>query len=116
MGNQVEGSEGTYTFVWKVVTEGTDSVDVQFQLTPDGGIDFTLFMIDQGDAPAVEEAKKVAYLHASGINMEEYTDLDYVMLDGIDKYELTTVGATDDVTLDSLQLRCCACFSFYNQG
>ncbi len=102
VGNQVEGSEGTYTFVWKVVTEGTDSVDVQFQLTPDGGIDFTLFMIDQGDAPAVEEAKKVAYLHGAGINMEEYMDMDYVMLDGIDKYELTTVGATDDVTLDSL--------------
>ena len=102
MGNQVEGSEGTYTFVWKVVTEGTDSVDVQFQLTPDGGIDFTLFMIDQGDAPAVEEAKQVAYLHASGINMEEYMDMDYVMLDGNEKFDLTTIAATEDVTLESL--------------
>ena len=62
VGGSVEGSEGTYTFVWKVVTEETDSVDVQFQLTPDAGIDFTMFMIDKGDAPAVEEAKKVAYL------------------------------------------------------
>jgi len=102
VGNQVEGSEGTYTFVWKVVTEGTDSVDVQFQLTPDGGIDFTLFMIDQGDAPAVEEAKKVAYLTGAGINLDEFIDMDYMMLDGNDKFELTTIGATEDVTLDFL--------------
>lgn len=66
LGNTVEGSEGTYTFVWKVVTEGTDSVDVQFQLTPDAGIDFNSFTIDQGDAPATEEAKKVVYLGAEG--------------------------------------------------
>ena len=58
VGNQVEGSEGTYTFVWKVVTEEADSVDVQFQLTPDGGIDFTLFQIDEGDAPEVKKHRR----------------------------------------------------------
>ena len=57
IGGGVEGSLGTYTFVYQVVTESTDSVDVQFQLTPDAGIDFTLFQIDEGDAPEVEEAK-----------------------------------------------------------
>ena len=46
LGNTVEGSEGTYTFVWKVETDSAEPVAVQFKLTPDGGIDFTLFMID----------------------------------------------------------------------
>jgi hypothetical protein len=68
LGSQAEGSEGTYTFVWKVVTESTDSVDVQFQLTPDAGIDFTYFMIDQGDAPEVEGAKNVAYIGSADDN------------------------------------------------
>ena len=54
LGNTVQGSEGTYTFVWKVETDSAEPVDVQFKLTPDGGIDFTLFMIDKGDAPSVE--------------------------------------------------------------
>ena len=51
LGNQVEGSLGTYTFVYQVLTENTDSVDVQFQLSPDGGIDFTLFQIEEVDLP-----------------------------------------------------------------
>ena len=93
LGNQVEGSEGTYTFVWKVVTEGTDSVDVQFQLTPDAGIDFTFFMIDQGDAPALEEARKVAYLGTDA-------DLAYQFLSSNSLMELTTL--TEVPTLESL--------------
>ena len=94
VGNQVEGSEGTYTFVWKVVTDETDSVDVQFQLTPDGGIDFTYFMIDQGDAPALEDAKKVAYLGTDG-------DLAYQFLASNSQVELTTLAEVP--TLEALQ-------------
>ena len=48
LGQNVEGSEVDYTFVWKVVTESTDDVDVQFLLTG-GGVDFKYFMIDNGD-------------------------------------------------------------------
>ena len=59
LGNQVDGSEGTYTFVWQVQTDSPDPVDVQFKLTPNAGIDFTLFQIDEGDAPDVQEAQKI---------------------------------------------------------
>lgn len=44
LGSGVEGSVGVYTFVWKVETEETDPVDVQFTLNT-GGIDFTSFRI-----------------------------------------------------------------------
>ena len=86
LGNQVEGSEGTYTFVWKIETDETDSVDVQFQLTPDAGIDFTLFMIDEGDAPEVQEAQKVAYIHSGSLD----DDYAYVYLSGDSRFDLTT--------------------------
>ena len=102
VGNQVDGSEGTYTFVWKVVTEGTDSVDVQFQLTPDGGIDFTYFMIDQGDAPEVEEAKNVAYIGSAEDNAYNMFDASIVnatqlesvptLAELLENYEALVVG------------------------
>lgn len=60
LGNQVENSLGTYTFQWQVETSSTEAVDVQFKLTPNAGIDFTLFMIDGGDEPVIT---KVAYLN-----------------------------------------------------
>ena len=92
VGNQVEGSEGTYTFVWKVETDSADPVDVQFKLTPDGGIDFTLFMIDKGDAPSVEEAQPVAYIYDGSLD-EDYA---YVYLEGSsDKFTLTPVDASN---------------------
>jgi len=101
VGNQVEGSEGTYTFVWKVVTEETDSVDVQFQLTPDAGIDFTLFQIDNGDGPDVEEAQPVAYLY-SGDTSSDYA---YAYLSGAgDKFALTEIDVTN-TTADTDSLR-----------
>lgn len=92
LGNQVEGSEGTYTFVWKVETDSADPVDVQFKLTPDGGIDFTLFMIDKGDAPSVEEAQPVAYIYDGSLD----DDYAYVYLEGSsDKFTLTPVDASN---------------------
>ena len=92
VGNQVEGSEGTYTFVWKVETDSADPVDVQFKLTPDGGIDFTLFMIDKGDAPSVEEAQPVAYIYDGSLE----DDYAYVYLEGSsDKFTLTPVDASN---------------------
>lgn len=94
LGNQVEGAEaeGKYTFVWKVETESTEPVDVQFKLTPDAGIDFTLFMIDKGDAPSVEEAQPVAYIYDGSLD----DDYAYVYLEGSsDKFTLTPVDASN---------------------
>ena len=92
LGNTVEGSVGTYTFVWKVETDSAEPVDVQFKLTPEGGIDFTLFMIDKGDAPSVEEAQPVAYIYDGSLD-EDYA---YVYLEGSpDKFTLTPVDASN---------------------
>ena len=94
LGNKVEGAEaeGKYTFVWKVETDSADPVDVQFKLTPDGGIDFYLFMIDKGDAPSVEEAQPVAYIYDGSLD----DDYAYVYLEGSsDKFTLTPVDASN---------------------
>ncbi len=98
LGNQVDGSEGTYTFTWEVQTDSPDSVDVQFKLTPDGGIDFTLFMIDNGDAPSVQEAQKVAYLYNSSVGSLD-DDYAYLYLLGDSRFEVIAVNM--DVTPDS---------------
>ena len=100
LGNQVEGSEGTYTFVWKVVTEETDSVDIQFNLTPDAGIDFTYFMIDNGDAPEVQDAQPVAYIYNGDLD----SDYAYIYLSGDSRFDLTEINAAETTAdADSLQ-------------
>lgn len=65
LGNQVDGSLGTYSFTWEIVTAEPDVVDVQFKLSPNAGIDFTLFMIDEGDA-AVNA--NIAYFYDSSVS------------------------------------------------
>lgn len=95
VGGQVEGSEGTYTFVWKVETESAEAQDIQFTLTPDAGIDFTLFMIDEGDTPPVESAKKVAYIGSE-------SDLIFQMLNGNDKVTPYAIDPASNPTLESL--------------
>ena len=95
LGGNVEGSEGTYTFVWKVVTDSAEPQDVQFQLTPDAGIDFTLFMIDEGDTPAVEAAKKVAYIGSE-------SDLIFQMLDGSSTVTPYAIDPASNPTVESL--------------
>ena len=92
VGYQVEGSLGEYTFVWKVETDSAEPVDVQFKLTPDAGIDFTLFMIDKGDAPSVEEAQPVAYIYDGSLD----DDYACIYLEGSpDKFTLTKVDASN---------------------
>ena len=101
LGSKVEGSLGTYTFKWKIVTESTDSVDVTFNLTPDAGIDFNYFMIDNGDAPDVEEAQPVAYLYNGDLD----SDYAYIYLSGAsEKFALTEINTAETTaTADSLQ-------------
>ena len=100
LGNQVEGSEGTYTFVWKVETEETDSVEVQFQLTPDAGIDFVLFEIDKGDSPSVEGPQPVAYLYSE----DNSSDYAYAFVSGDSRFALTEIDVTN-TTADADSLR-----------
>lgn len=64
LGNQVEGSLGTYSFTWEILTTEPDVVDVQFKLSPNAGIDFTLFMIDEGDVAA---SVNVGYIYDSSL-------------------------------------------------
>ena len=93
------GPDGYQTLVWKVKDDVEDSVDIKIS-TDAGGLDIQLIMIDEGDAPAVEEAKQVAYV----TNPETLdSDFAYIMLSGAtDVMNLTTIEASADVTLDSL--------------
>ena len=59
LGSQVEGSKGTYTFVYEIQTAETGEVPVGIKMIT-GGIDFTLFMIDDGDPVQIT---KIAYLY-----------------------------------------------------
>ena len=95
------GPDGYQTLVWQVKADVVDSVEVKL-ICISGGIDIQLIMIDDGDAPMVEEAKEVAYVTKSE-SLD--SDLAYVMLSGAtDVMNLTTIEASaTDVTLDSLQ-------------
>lgn len=95
LGNQVENSLGTYTFQWQVETTSTDSVDVQFKLTPNAGIDFTLFMIDGGDEPVIV---KTLYLY------DGTQDVVYNYLEANENIELTAIDVTQsDITAEGLR-------------
>ena len=94
LGNQAEGSLGTYSFTWEVQGDGDGPMDVQFQLTPEAGIDFTLFMIDEGD-----EAKltKVAYI------TDGEKDIVYNYLSSRENTELTEISVNGDKTAEEMQ-------------
>ena len=94
LGNKVEGSLGTYTFIWQVETSETEAVDVQFTL-PSAGIDFTLFMIDSGDEAQIA---KLAYLYG-GEDEQILTTLKNNEL-----YDVTAINmASQAVTADELK-------------
>ncbi|MBQ8064102.1 MAG: chitobiase/beta-hexosaminidase C-terminal domain-containing protein [Prevotella sp.] len=96
VGGSVEGSEGTYTFKWIVNNPNVDNEtrqDVQFQLTPDAGIMFYLFQIDEGDSPAVEEAQPVAYLYSGDLD----SDYAHIYLSGDERF------AFEDINVDATE-------------
>lgn len=69
LGNQVEGSEGTYTLVWQVQTDETDSVPVMITMIT-GGIDIASIMIDDGRGGGQSDMDEIniAYLYDSSYN------------------------------------------------
>ena len=56
--NLIRASLGEVKNVWKIVTNDPNPVEVKFTMIK-GGVDFTLFMIDEGD---VAKVAKVAYV------------------------------------------------------
>lgn len=56
--------------------------------------------VGDGDSPVVEDAKKVAYLTGASFSADD--DIAYIMLDGNDKFDVTTVAISAEVTRDSL--------------
>ncbi|MCK8621290.1 chitobiase/beta-hexosaminidase C-terminal domain-containing protein [Prevotella sp. E13-27] len=56
--------------------------------------------VGDGDSPVVEDAKKVAYLTGASFSADD--DIAYIMLDGNDKFDVTPVAISAEVTRDSL--------------
>ena len=94
VGNQVDGSLGTYSFTWEVQSDSEGPVDVQFQLTPEAGIDFTLFMIDEGD---VAETIKVGYI------TDGEKDILYNYLSSRENTELTEISVNGEKSAEDMQ-------------
>ena len=93
------GPDGLCTLVWQVKADVVDSVDITIS-TDMGGLDIQSIVIDDGDAPDVEKAKKVAYI-ADAATID--ADMAYIFLSATDGVELTQVDPVADITLDSLQ-------------
>lgn len=55
--------------------------------------------VGEGDQPAVEEAKKVAYLYSGSTD----TDMDYMMLSGDPRFDFTTIDVATKPTLETLK-------------
>ena len=96
-GANIPGSKGTYTFVYEIQTEETGAVPVAFTMSPDGGIDFTLFMIDEGDPINIT---KVAYLYTGSTD----GDAAFTALKARENTEVTAIDvASQTITAASLQ-------------
>ena len=96
-GANIPGSKGTYTFVYEIQTEETGAVPVAFTMSPDGGIDFTLFMIDEGDPINIT---KVAYLYSGSTD----GDAAFTALKARENTEVTAIDvASQTITAASLQ-------------
>jgi len=90
----IRASLGEVTLKWKIVTDSPDSVDVKFAMIT-GGVDFTLFMIDEGD---VFEPAKVAYLY------DGTEDQVYNTLTANTNYKVTPINVTSEtVSAEALQ-------------
>ena len=96
------GEAGEVTNKWKVVTNETDPVDIQFTMIT-GGIDFRLIMIDEGDVPV---ATTVAYLYDGNddvvlgyLNARELTEVTPINVtttaitaEGLRNYDVTVIS------------------------
>lgn len=83
-----------------VVNNNTDTTDYVIQAT--NGFHIYSIVIGEGDAPAVEENKKVAFIYSPADGYDVESDFAHVFLPS--NYDYTDLSASDaTVTLDSLQ-------------
>ena len=91
----VRASLGEVTLKWQVVTEETEAVDIKFQMIT-GGVDFSLFMIDEGDAPQMAQ---IAYLYDGKANDQMLTHMQ-----GNELFATTPINVTETtITAEQLQ-------------
>jgi hypothetical protein len=94
--NLIKASLGEVTNVWKVDGDAEQEYDIQFTMIT-GGVDFTLFMIDDGDAIVVS---KVAYLYTGSVD----GDIAYNQLKARENTEVTAIDvANQSVTAEELE-------------
>ena len=101
--NLIRASLGEVKNVWKIVTSDNNPVEVKFTMIK-GGVDFTLFMIDEGD---VAKVTKAAYLYNGTADAAltalqarentEVTPIDVtsatVTAEALRQYDVTIIGA-----------------------
>ncbi|MBP3842258.1 MAG: chitobiase/beta-hexosaminidase C-terminal domain-containing protein [Prevotella sp.] len=91
----IKASLGEVTLKWQVVTSETEPVDIKFKMIT-GGVDFSLFMIDEGDAP---ETTQIAYLYNG---MEEDQMLNHMQANEL--FVTTPIDVTTStITAEQLQ-------------
>ena len=94
--NLIRASLGTVTNKWIVQGDATQEYDIKFQMIT-GGIDFTLFMIDEGD---VTPNAKVAFLYKGSVD----TDAAYNILKAREKTDVTPIDVTaTSITAEQLR-------------
>jgi len=93
LGSNVDGSKGTYTFVYEIQTNETEAVPVGIKMIT-GGIDFTLFMIDDGD-PIV--TTKVAYLYTGSTD----GDIVFNYLKARENTEVTAIDVANETVTEA---------------
>ena len=88
---------------WLVPTELTDTPNedgtYNIQVRNTNGCHIYYITVGEGDEPAVEEAKKVAYLYSGSTD----TDMDYMMLSGDPRFDFTTIDVATKPTLETLK-------------
>ena len=100
LGNKVEGSLGTYTLVWDVTTEELDSVDIVIKTSPNGGLDISSIMIDEGDDVV---STKIAYLFYPYDGFTVTESPAYQQVCAQELAEVTLVDLSEPLNAEALQ-------------
>jgi hypothetical protein len=106
-GDVAPGSEGHQTWVWHVETDSEDSVAVSFKVL-NGGVDFYLIQIDNGDEGDMDEATRVAYLYDGTVEGYDVDNDPIYIYTAISEKEATPIDlakydATEKSLADSLE-------------
>lgn len=92
------------TWIYQIAEGLEDSTDVSIKIIT-GGVEILSIVIDEGDEPAVEEDKQVAYIYNS-TGYDENSDMAWAVLGGANGMVVTPIDIAAggaDITLDSLR-------------